>query len=53
MITLFVLLIAVCLIGFIVLCVAGLLAVAWPLAVILAIGLLVDCLILKKLILKK
>ena len=52
MITLFLLLAAICLIGFVILCVAGLLVVAWPLAIIFGVGICVDLLVLKKLIKK-
>lgn len=50
MITLTVILLAVCLIVLVVLAIAGLLTIFWPLALILAIGILIDCLVLKKLI---
>ena len=50
MITLFILLTLICLVGLAVLIVGGLFAVFWPLAVILVIGILIDCLVLKKLL---
>lgn len=53
MITLFLLLMAICVIGIIALCVAGLLVVAWPLAIILGLGVCIDLLVIKNLIKKK
>ena len=50
MITLILLLMAVCIVALIVLALAGLLVVCWPLVLILGVGLAIDILVLKKLL---
>ena len=49
MITLFLLLLLVCVIGLIALIVGGLIAVCWPVALVLLVGIIIDGLVLKKL----
>ena len=53
MITLLVLLLAAIAVCLIVLVVGGVLVIAWPLAIILVIGLAIDILVIKKLCKKK
>lgn len=53
MITIMLLLIALCLIGLVVLIVGGLIAIAWPIAVILILGILVDGMVIKHIFKKK
>ena len=53
MITLTLILMAICIVVLVVLAIAGLLAIFWPLAIILGVGILIDCLVLKKLIDRK
>lgn len=53
MITLFVLLLGLGVLALIGLIISGIIAIAWPLAIILAIGVLIDCLVLRTLVHKK
>ena len=53
MITLLLLLLALLIIAIIVLVIGGLFAIAWPLAIVLIIGLIIDILVIKKLFKKK
>lgn len=53
MITLFILLLAVCIIAVIALAIGGLIVVAWPVALILVVGITTDVLVLKHLLVKK
>lgn len=53
MITIMLLLIALCIIGLLVLIVGGLLAIAWPIAVILVLGILIDGIVIKNIFKKK
>ena len=53
MITLFILLLAVCIIAVIALAIGGLIVVAWPIALILVVGITTDVLVLKHLLVKK
>lgn len=53
MITLFVLLLAICVIVMVALAIGGLIVVAWPLALILIVGITTDVLVLRHLLVKK
>lgn len=53
MITLFILLLAVCIIAVIALAIGGLIVVAWPIALVLVVGITTDVLVLKHLLVKK
>lgn len=53
MITLLLILTAICLIGLVVLIIGGLFTIFWPLALILVIGFVLDLFVIKALITKK
>ncbi len=53
MIALFVLLLTVCIIAVVALAIGGLIVVAWPIALILLVGITTDVLVLKHLLVKK
>lgn len=53
MITLFILLLGLGVLALLVLLISGIIAIAWPLAIILAVGVLIDCLVLRGLVNRK